>query len=170
MKLTYHLSEIRRVAAECFDAEDGGKMMCDLSRDRRKRQLASQPLLHGGDTAVKNSARDDPFEVGEIRVHVEGEPVHRHPAADLYADGRNFFTPNPYARKIPVAPRGEAISGKRPDQHFLQVPKIAMNVAVVGAQVDNGIPDDLARPVVRDVPSPVGQANLDPPPAQLDRK
>src|SRR5258708_534343 len=167
MKLTYHLSVSRRVPPDGFDPEDAGKMLRDLSVDSGERNLASQELLHKGDSTVKNTAPNDPLEVGKSGIDVHGEPEPRPPAHRLYADRRNPFPSHPDSRKTSVAASGDAVTGERPDHHFPQAPKVTMNILVVCAQIDDGISYHLAGAVIRNVSSAVDPADLDPPLAQF---
>jgi hypothetical protein len=68
--------------------------------------------------------------------------------------------PGPHAGQ-PFHPAGvhTQVSG-RPDQHFLEVPDIAVHIAAIGTQIDDWVADDLAGSVVRDIAAASGFVNL----------
>src|SRR5918997_1636339 len=127
----------------------------------REGDLASEPLAQARDPELLYAAGGYTVEPGEIRVHVKGEAVGGDPArGELDADGRYLILPHPHAGVLGVAPPLEAVLGEDPDQDVFQAPQVAVRVAVFEAQ--DGVADDLARPVEGRVPSPVAPEHLGP--------
>ena len=70
-------------------------------------------------------------------------------------------TRDPGAREAGNAPGGDAVAGAHADHHLFEVAHVAVDVAPVGIEVDDRIPDDLPGPVVGHVAAAAGLGDLD---------
>src|SRR5207249_9954106 len=77
-------------------------------------------------------------------------------------DRCNLFMARPDARKTPQPLRGEAEILQRAEDGLLQRPHVLLDVLVVGAQVQDGIAHQLARPVVGHTASALNVINFEP--------
>ena len=112
-------------------------------------------------TPVRHAARHDQVEIVEVGRHVEREPVARHPPGDSDADRGQLAVAHPDTRQPRHAPGFDAVVGRHPDQHFLEIAHVAVDVAAVGLQIDDGIADELAGAVVGDVAAAPGLEHFD---------
>ncbi len=104
---------------------------------------------------MEDAARDDAPKLRKIRIDVQCKPVHRDPAADLHADCGDLVSLHPDSR-IPFLPRPFNPEGPQGnDDCFLQASEVLMQVRVIIVQVENGISDDLAGPVIGYITTPV---------------
>jgi len=136
-------------------------------------EVVSQPLLDIApigraaqpfercDPAIRNAARHDEVEMAEVGRMVQRETMARDPPRNPDADGGQLLVPDPDAGESPDAPGLNTVIGRGPDHHFFQVTDVTVNVTTIRLQVDDGISDDLPRPVVRDVATPTGFEHLD---------
>ncbi len=118
----------------------------------------------GRECGVLEAARRDPLrERRRIEADVQRVAVRRHPTGDVHADGGDLLR----RRREPDA--GEPVDAlafeperrQRPDERFLEVPHVLLDVAAVPLQVDDRIADELARPVIRRLAAAVGLDDLD---------
>ena len=113
-------------------------------------------LLDGGHGGIGDAAVVYEGEVVEVRGEVEGQAVHGYPALHVDANGGDFILGNPDTG-LSVSPGpGNAKACECADQDFFQLPEMLSQVCAVPSEVQNGVPDDLARPVVGDVSAAVG--------------
>jgi len=111
---------------------------------------------------VADAARHDRAEVAQVRGHVEREAVRRDPAArDAHADRGDLLAAHPHARQAGLAARSDAEGGQCTEQRLLQVAYVAVHVAAVRLEVQDGVADELTRPVVRDVAASSGLEQRD---------
>src|SRR5690625_5079755 len=110
-------------------------------------------ILQGGHAVLANAAGDDPAEVGESRIKIDGDAVQRHPAAYAYTDrGDLVFAAirahdpdaDPPLAPLPLDPEAR----KRPDDPFLQTVDIEAQVGPARLEIELDIDDALARAVV----------------------
>src|SRR5262245_7252820 len=82
------------------------------------------------------------------------------PAADADTDGRQFllasFWSDPHARQAGHATRLDAKARGGAHQRFFEIADISMDIAAIGPQVEDGIADELAWTVIRDVATAAG--------------
>ena len=98
--------------------------------------------------------------MAQIRSMVEREPVAGHPSGDSDPNRGKLFLADPDAGKAVNSLRGDAVICSGTNQHFLEIPDVAVHVAAIGFQVEDGIADDLSRPVVGDVAAAAGLEDL----------
>src|SRR3982751_1447311 len=149
--------------------EHDAKLGCDPLFDL----VASHRLVEedgeGGHSTVGDAAGDDQVETGEIGRDVEGEAVAGHPAGDADANRGQLVVSTgagPHAGQSFDAAGVDAVARGGPNQHFLEVAYVAMHVAAVRLEVEDGIPDDLAGPMVGDVAAAAGLVDFDAAPSQ----
>src|SRR4030095_9235698 len=100
---------------------------------------------------VRYPARHDQAEVIEVRADVEGKAVARDPPRDPDADRANLLIANPGASESLDPPRPQSIVAAHANHHFFQVANITVDIAAVGAQVENRVANDLPGTVVGDI-------------------
>src|SRR3954470_10912969 len=120
---------------------------------------AEQPL-HRRHPAVGDSTGHDQPESRQVGAHVQGEAMARHPARNPDPDcGELVFATRgtgPDAGQALDPSRGDAEGGDGTDQDVLEVADIAMDIAAIRLEIDDGVADELPRPVVGDVPAAPG--------------
>src|SRR5579864_5054951 len=97
------------------------------------------------------AARVDEVEGREIRIDVQREPVHRDFALDGNPDGRHLCAAGPYAGETRETAGLDPPRRERGDERRFERADVPHHVLVKRAQVQDGIPDELAGPVIRDV-------------------
>ena len=110
-------------------------------------ELAGQ----AGDLLVADAARDHLVEPGQRGVHVHGQAMGGHAASHPHADGGQLaLIDDPDSGQGLDAAGGHAEGGGGLDDGRLQAADVAAQVERV-AQLDDGVGDQLARPVEGDV-------------------
>jgi len=126
---------------------------------------ALEEFFERGGFAVSNAARDDQIEVAQIGGDVVGEAVGSDPAADVDADGSEFFFRgsglDPDARFTRDAIRGNTEVGGGTDHRFFEGADIPANIAFDFVEIEDGITDDLAWTVICDVTAATGDVEFD---------
>ena len=116
---------------------------------------------HRGHRLVGDAAWDDVPEVGEVGVDVEGEAVHRPAPADPHTDGADLPFAHPDAGVTrEAAGAGQAQIGEDVDHELLYRVDIEGDGIGAHGHRDDRVPDELAGPVVGDVPTSVGPHQL----------
>ena len=87
-------------------------------------------------------------EVIEIGADVEGEPVARDPSRDADADCTDLPIANPGAGESLDPPRPQSVVAAHANHHFFEVADVTMDVAPVGAKVENRVANNLPWTVV----------------------
>ena len=98
-------------------------------------------------------------EVRQIRVHIQRKTVHRDTTGHPHTYGCYFARFRPHSRVARFRPRFHAERRQRFDQHSLQLVHIQPDALGV-LQRQDGVPDQLARPVVGDVTAAVHEEQL----------
>ncbi len=83
------------------------------------------------------------------------------PAGDAYTDRADLLVSDPDARESGDAPRLDVERAERADDGLLDVADVAVQVAAIGLQVEDGVADELAGAVVGDVAAATGLEQLD---------
>src|SRR5882762_1539469 len=123
--------------------------LCFVERD-----VAVEKFFEGGGFAVGDAAGNDEVEIAEVGGDVEGETVGGDPAADVDADGGEFFFGDIARRLDPNAGfAGDAVGadaeiGGGADHGFFEGADIPVNVAADGIEIQDGVTDDLAWAVI----------------------
>src|SRR6266550_2459250 len=108
-----------------------------------------------------NPTRHDPLEMREVGRDVEREAVPRDPLLHVDADARDLPAMRPDARESRIAFAGDGKNAQGRDERLLQRAQVPVQVLLVGGEVENGIPDELSRPVKRDVAAAFDLEDLD---------
>src|SRR4051812_25188914 len=101
--------------------------------------FAAEFLLHGGHAAPSDPARHDGSEAAQVRVHVDGQPVHGDPATDAHADRANLVLADPGAVEPCRTLRADAVVGAAADHDFLQILHVAAYVFTIRLQIEDGV-------------------------------
>src|SRR5437867_3840064 len=111
-------------------------------------------LLHGGHYPPLVPAGPDPLEVREVRAHVVREPMVRHEIVDRHPNGSELaaMDPDPPLSLVPLG-RDAELPGAS-DEDLLEVRDELPHVEAV-PHLQDRIPDELARAVVRRLPAPL---------------
>lgn len=132
-----------------------------------ERNVALKEFFERSSFAIGNAAGNDQIEVAEIGGDVKGQAVGSDPAADVDADGGEFFLGDIVGGLDPDAGlAGDAIGGDAEfsggaDHGFFERADVPVDVAADAIEIENGIADDLARAVIGDVSATVGFAEFD---------
>src|SRR6202521_2000450 len=139
------------------------KYLRETSRDRRDyvgafRGYSALPNRRHG---LGKAARYDVSEITQIRIDVQRKAVRSHPAADMNTDRRDFAagSPHPGGALLPAGLNPEL--RQRADQHLLQGANVGHDVALPFSQIEDGVADHLARPMIGDVAAAVGAVKCD---------
>lgn len=132
-----------------------------------ERDIALEELFEGGGFAVGDAAGNDEIEITQVGGDVIGKAVRGDPAADVDADGGEFFLGGIARRLDPDAGfAGDAISGDAEigggsNHGLFEGTDVPVNVAADKTEIENGIADNLAGAVIGDIAATVGFAELD---------
>lgn len=118
----------------------------DLSSTRRATQLSQR-----GNASVRDPTGEDQVEVAEIGRQVQGKPMTRDPAGNAHANRRQLLRADPCACQSVDSSSHDAAVARDADQHLFEVAHIPVHVATIRFEIQNRIPDDLSRTVVRDI-------------------
>ena len=117
------------------------------------RDLAFQQLRHGRDGTARNAARINRFEVAQISGHVQSKPVHGDPFSDTDSDRCQFAFIGPDPGQALPSADAQAKVADGPDEAFLQVSQVQMNVTPSSAQIQNRVTNQLTGTMVSNVSS-----------------
>ncbi len=127
----------------------------DFSDFVRFRPLTGFVMQAGGSDSL-DAARGDLEKRGErARADIKGETMHGDPFA--YADpyARDFPIFNPYSGKTVPGMCRDVEVGQGVDQNFFQESQVGMQVPSIVPEVEDGVTDELPRPMVGGLPSTV---------------
>lgn len=100
------------------------------------------------DPFIGYAARDDHFEVAEIGVDVQRKTVAGDPTRDSHADGTDLLIADPNPSQAGYSRSSDAELREGSNQHLFDVAHVAVNIAAVRLEVDDGIADKLSGPVI----------------------
>ena len=139
--------------------------------------LVAQLLFQGGDSPVGEPAGIDVSEIIQLRVDIQGKPVHGHETGTAYAD-RTYFAQRtsgcrlrsllrdcvsePYARSSRDSSSVHAEIGDRVDHALFERVHILFQPQIQPLQVQNRVTDQLAGTVIGDVAAPVDPEQFGP--------
>lgn len=86
--------------------------------------------------------------------------MHRHPARDPHTDRRKLLLTGPHTSQSFDAPCFDTEIAGRPDENFFDVAHVTTNIATIRRQLDNWIPDKLARTVISHIATATGLKKL----------
>jgi len=132
-------------------------MANDLIDDHRRVNRATQQPLQGGHPMIPNSTRNDQSKIVKVGGDVERKAVHRHPPGDANAQRSQLLAIDPdtdVGVLLIVSPRFHSEMGDGSNEHLLQIPHVAANIATVRGEVENRIADQLPRTVIGHVSPP----------------
>ncbi len=130
-----------------------------LDRDPARSPIGGR--LHARHLDPVQPAGRDGLEAGQVARDVEREAVHGHPPPHPNPDRCDLPTiVEPDAREPHAAAGRKAEVREGVDHHRLERSKVDVNVPSSALEVQNGIGDELARTVVRDVAPPVDAKDL----------
>jgi hypothetical protein len=126
---------------------------------------ALEEFFKGSGFAIGDAARDDEIEIAEIGRDIVSETVGGDPAADVDADGSEFFFLgsglDPNAGFARDAVSGDAEIGGGPDHGFFEGAHVPAYVTLDFVEIEDGITDDLAWTMVGYVPAAIGGVEFD---------
>ena len=91
----------------------------------------------------------------EIAAHVQREPVHGDPMANTDADRSNLAIPYPNSGERFTSLRGNVVLREKIDEQLLEPAQVFVQILTTPAQINNGITNQLARPVICCLPATV---------------
>ena len=159
--------QLLRRTFEGGEGEKFGEMVRETGLYLRESDVAVEEFFEGCGFAVGDATGNDEVEVAEVGGDVEGEAVGSYPAADVDADGGEFFLwdiarrMNPDAGFAWDAIRGDAEIAGGADHGLFERADVPVDVAADGIEIEDGVADDLAGAVVGDIAAAVGFAELD---------
>ncbi len=83
--------------------------------------------------------------------------MRRHPAGNVYADGRDLALLYPHAGEFRDAAGGDAEIGQSSDEHFFQRADVSRHVALPLAQIENRIAHQLPGTMISNVAAAIGR-------------
>src|SRR4029078_8962389 len=111
-----------------------GYPFLDLEPARRAAELSERRHAPIGD-----AAGNDKVEMAEVRGVVERETMAGDSARDSHPNRRQFFLAPPHASEAFDALRGDPVIGRDPNEHFLEIANVTVNVAQIGFHADHGV-------------------------------
>lgn len=152
-------------------AELVGDLGGEVVKNIADRDFVAEFAGEAGDGFVGDATGDDEVKWGEVVVDVEGEAVVGDPAGDAGAEGADFAVggdamvgvgaAEPDAGVGVEAGGFDVIGGEGVDHGLFEGADVFADVFAVGAKVDDGIGDGLARAVVGGVAAAVGFDEVD---------
>ena len=128
------------------------KAFLELQLHRVDRRSAIPKLARDAcDLPPGQPAGDDEVELREIWVHIEGDPVHRHPPRQAHSHRADLARADPHACRRLVARGLDAEARKRVDDRLLQQPKVAVDSEPEGVEVKHEVHDQLPGTVPGDI-------------------
>ena len=97
----------------------------------------------------------------EVRRDIEREAVPRHPLLHVNPDAGDLPAACPHARESRTPLRRDIQDRERVDQRLLERAQIPVQILPVGAQVEDGIADQLARAMERHVAAALDFEHVD---------
>ena len=113
--------------------------------------------MHRRYSFVRDSARYDVVEIGEVGIHIECKSVHRHPPTALHSKRCDFacfrsqLRVEPYTGKSFDTTRRNAIICQRENDGLFQIAEVFVDVGEVMVEIENRIAYNLPRAVIGDV-------------------
>ena len=104
-----------------------------------------------------DAAGHDALKVRQLRLDIDRQAVEGHPVPHAHADGGNLVLAQRQSQIVPRHPdadpalaalAGHVEAGEGADHPFLQRVNIAAQIGVAPPQIEHGIDDALARPVI----------------------
>ena len=132
-----------------------------------ERDVAAEEFFERGGFAVGDAAGNDEVEITQIGGDVVSKTVGSDPAADVYANGGEFFFGDiaggldPDASLAGDTIGGDAEIGGCANHGFFESADVPVNVAANAIEIQNGVADDLAGAVISDVAAAIGFAEFD---------
>ena len=115
--------------------------------DLRNRE-PRQPVRETTNRSPDQPTGGDPFESGQLTIHIEGQTVLGDPAAAADADGRNLPVLQPQPGQTRLAFTFQAKRCQHVDQHLLQLTHVVVQIRTVPLQIENRINHQLTRQVM----------------------
>src|SRR5687768_2380594 len=113
--------------------------------------FAAQKPAQRSHALVPNPAGHDERKGVQIRRNVQGKPVPRNPTPHSDSDRRHLLLADPNARPPANSTALQPQRLQNPDQRLLDAPKVPVDILPMPLQVEDGITDELAGTVIRDV-------------------
>ena len=84
---------------------------------------------------------------------IEREAMAGDPSRDSDTDRGKFSLADPHAREAGTSPGGDVVVRGGAYEHLLEIADVAVHIAAIRFQIEDGVADDLSRPVVGNVAS-----------------
>src|SRR5690606_21046332 len=134
----------------------------DVGYDAHIRCVCTEHALQGCHTTIRNAARHDCAEEGKIGCDVECKAVRRNPSAgDAHTDGADLRVVHPHASESGNARGGNVPGAQCTDDDFLDITDVAMQIAAIRLEVEDGVTDELTGAVIGDVATAPGLEQFD---------
>lgn len=117
--------------------------------------IAPHQSLDGDYLAINQSARMDQRPVLEVRAHVERESMVADPPPNRYPDRANFLISDPDSCIPRHAAAFHAKTGQQLNHRLFKIPEEKVDILPVGSKIEDRVSDQLARPMVSDIPASV---------------
>ena len=152
-------AERRQLSLGLAVAEHGFEVRHELIDGLLQRDLSAYQIGQVRHLSIGDPTWVHHLEVIHVRVEIEGEAVHCHPAGDPDPNGGNLalFDPNPGQTILSPTPNVEF--GQGPDQNFFETPDVRHYLLWI-VEGKNRIPDELAGAVESDIAAPVDVVDL----------
>jgi hypothetical protein len=148
-----------------LEIEEFGEVADQLGLGLGEGDGTVEKFFQGSGLAVGQAAGDDEVEIAEISGDIVGKAVGSDPAADMDADGSEFFFGgvgrDPDAGFARNTIGGDAEAGGGADHDFFKGANVPVHVSLDARQIENGVADDLAGAVISDVSTAIGFVKLD---------
>src|SRR5256885_13652461 len=141
--------------------------MCSQPRgDPMTLDVAAQEFFQRSRFAIGDAARNDQVKIPQIGRDVVCESMGANPAAEVYADGPEFFFGcvgrlHRDAGSAGDPARGDAVLERGANHDFLEHAHVPTYVAANGREIQDGIADDLAGTMVGDIATAAAVVKLD---------
>jgi hypothetical protein len=151
------LRVLRGRIAVCWFCEYAPERLDDGGLDVRHRDFTPEQSLDRRDAVLPDAARHDASKKPRSVLTLSAKPCEViQPLETRTPMAATFSSPDPHAGEAVLAAGRNTETCERTDQHLLQVTHVAVQVAAVGLQVEDGVADELAGAVVGDVAAAAG--------------
>src|SRR5688500_8160729 len=170
--LTCHRNrrEYTRVYALCRNVEHFGKRTDHAVSDHLQGQGLARLALDGRHADARDTAGYHELEPGEVGRHIEREAVPGHPLARMHTDRCDLAASRPDAGLARPTTRDNPDPGQRPNERFLDLAEVPVQILPVTLEVENRVPDKLAGTMEGHVASTLDLKELGAPRSQQFRR
>ena len=137
------------------------KVGCDSIFDLAPIDAPPEQPLERGHASIRDATRHDQIEVLQVCRDVERKAMTGYPTPDANTNCRKLLAVDPDTGEPGDSCCVDSVVGGRTDQHFFEIPHVAVHVTTIGTKIENRIANDLTGPMIGNVATPPGLVHVD---------